>query len=192
MLPPQQPESENWYIVPDWLAGEWQYFEATQYKMGKKGRPQQTRAADHGMVRWGCIQDRSGVWWDTHRVPFVTRSESAANHVVQTVFKASARQRTANEFEAVTEAVLVSYSKATGVITSVNRTTCRGVYMPTPNGTIHGQQAVESSIHGKLVLAVEHYRFTPPVFNPIWPDGTDLRPSFARYLTEHGMAHLVP
>ncbi len=189
---PKQGVIESWYKVPDWMAGTWAHDYSDQFMAGKNGPPTHARLKDHNAQTFGHLQDRSGSWWETLRVPFVNKSEVANEIMVRTVMRSTAIPRSADEFELITESIDVYYNRSTAVIISVDRRRDATVFVPRKAGGVHSLQSVQSQIFGRGSIVTNWYGIAPPTVIPQWTDGSDLRPSFARFLQSHEMAELIP
>ncbi len=189
---PRQGATESWYLVPDWMAGTWQHDYSDQFMSGKDGKPTQTRLMDRNAQTFGHLRDRSGRWWETLRVPFINKSEVANEIMVRTVLRSTAIPRTSDEFELITESVDVYYNRNTAVIMSVDRRRDATVFVPTKSGGVHSLQSVQSQNFGHGSIVTNWYSVASPTLIPRWTDGSDLRPSFAKFLQSHDMAELVP
>jgi hypothetical protein len=191
---------QRWFRVPPWLAGKWEEDSYTQtyyqnYQTGAIDRNQYTHNAQTTEV-WGLQRDSAGGIWDVINLPHVgtTTSDKWVYKDLHTddstVFD--------SDIKVISRlfATRTTINRATNLIKSVHQNECFSTF------TMAGPEMVRTDYsmktfdqQGNPLNLREGFRVAHKS-QPFQPNnflnGKDVRPSFQRYLTDHGMANLVP
>ncbi|HEY9712528.1 MAG TPA: hypothetical protein V6C72_03600, partial [Chroococcales cyanobacterium] len=196
---PKPPHDDQWYLIPDWLAGRWLRSEETilsTYRFDTHTQNNQPRTiALQEMADFGVQRDSAGHIWHYR---LATRGMADKGSTLSIALVQSQEPLSVTDQEVVIRDVFteLQVNRATSVIIEAKQAESISHYLPVKDGTIRTSVSIkffqEDGTPDRQQENVSTERRIE-AFSPCNSyKGLDLKKSFADYLRASGKASLIP